>query len=58
MEHLHKCVNCSRYTLEEKCPLCGSEAVIPKPPKFSLDDKYVTYRAKVKKEELVRRGLL
>ncbi len=58
MEHLHKCINCSRYTLEEKCPLCLEVAVIPKPPKFSLDDKYIVYRAQVKKEERVRKGLL
>lgn len=56
-KHIHKCTSCRTYTLEEKCPSCSKEAVIPRPPKFSLGDKYAELRRKVKKEELKKRGL-
>ncbi len=46
------------YTLENKCPDCGSECVLPRPPKFSLDDKYAPLRREVKKKELRDKGLL
>lgn len=42
---LFRCVNCSRYTLEEKCPKCGGAAVIAAPAKYSPDDKYARYRS-------------
>jgi len=41
---MKKCLKCGRYTLKEKCPLCGSETKDPKPARFSPDDKYVRYR--------------
>jgi H/ACA ribonucleoprotein complex subunit 3 len=47
-----------RYTLEKKCPSCGKETVIPRPPKFSLQDKYAALRRESKKEELKERKLL
>jgi H/ACA ribonucleoprotein complex subunit 3 len=56
-EHLHKCISCERYTLEEKCPTCNNLAVIPRPPKFSLDDKYAKMRREIKKEELSKKRL-
>lgn len=56
-EHLHKCISCECYTLEEKCPTCNNPAVIPRPPKFSLDDKYAKLRREIKKEELSKKGL-
>ena len=37
---------------------CGGEAVSPKPPKYSPEDKYGAYRRKIKGEELKVRGLL
>ncbi len=57
VEKLHFCSPCSRYTIEEKCPLCQNETHYPKPPKFSLNDKYGVYRREVKKKKLIERGL-
>ncbi len=43
---MRKCNQCSRYTLQNICPHCGSSTKIPHPAKFSPDDKYAKYRAK------------
>lgn len=46
---LRKCVRCGRYTLRrDKCPVCGGPLVVPHPPRFSPEDKYVAYRYKMK----------
>ena len=57
MKHILKCSKCEKYTMKEKCE-CGGEAVNVKPPKFSIEDKYGSYRRKVKKPELTKKGLL
>jgi H/ACA ribonucleoprotein complex subunit 3 len=44
--------------MQEKCPKCGSEAVNPKPPKYSPEDHYGDYRRKAKKDSLLKKGLL
>ncbi|MEM1994826.1 MAG: RNA-protein complex protein Nop10 [Nitrososphaerales archaeon] len=41
---LRRCSKCQTYTLSTICSKCGSETSYPHPPKFSLDDKYATYR--------------
>ena len=41
---MRKCKSCSRYTLETLCPICNDETIVPHPPKFSPDDRYVRYR--------------
>lgn len=47
---MRKCPRCGRYTLSAfKCPVCGSEVVVPHPPRFSPEDKYVMYRVKMKR---------
>jgi len=47
---MRKCPRCGRYTLSaSKCPVCKSELVVPHPPRFSPEDKYVEYRVKMKK---------
>lgn len=56
-EHIHKCFACMKYTMEKKCPRCGAATVLPKPPKFSLEDKYAGYRRESKKKELLEKGL-
>ena len=56
--HIHTCSSCKGYTLEKKCPKCKAETVLPKPPKFSLVDKYANYRRKAKREELIKKNLL
>ncbi len=53
-KYLQKCKNCGRYGLanpELKCRYCGGQLINPKPPKFSLIDKYGKYRLKYFKEE-------
>ncbi len=54
--HIKKCVSCGNYTLEDQCS-CGSKTELPKPPKFSLTDKYEEYRREIKKEDLRKREL-
>ena len=58
-KHIYKCSSCFRYTLEDTCPSCGinKKTVLPRPPKFSLEDKYADLQREVKKEELVKKGL-
>jgi len=43
--------------MEAACPLCKSSTVLPKPPKFSLQDKHAALRRGEKKKELVEKGL-
>ncbi|MGB9725649.1 MAG: RNA-protein complex protein Nop10 [Fervidicoccaceae archaeon] len=46
---MRKCTVCGRYTLEqERCPYCGGQVRIPHPPRFSPDDKYVSYRIRAR----------
>ncbi|MBT5342810.1 ribosome biogenesis protein [Candidatus Woesearchaeota archaeon] len=56
-KHIHKCISCNNYTLNEECK-CGGKAIFPRPPKFSLDDKYAGLRRKVRKEALKKKGLV
>lgn len=52
---MRKCKKCNRYViLRDKCPHCGGELVVPHPPRFSPEDKYIEYRIKIKLE----RGLI
>ena len=53
-----KCIKCKKYTFKQKCDKCGEKTVQPKPPKFSLTDKYAEYKRKVKKKELEEKNLL
>jgi H/ACA ribonucleoprotein complex subunit 3 len=51
MTHLYKCSKCGHYTLEQKkCPECGGTVSSPKPPKYSPQDKYGSYRRKAKRK--------
>lgn len=42
---MNVCVNCGRYTLQDKCPSCGGQTVTAHPAKFSPDDRYARYRS-------------
>ncbi len=42
---LFKCVKCSRYTMDAKCPSCGEPTKMAAPAKYSPDDKYARYRS-------------
>ncbi|MBT3814383.1 ribosome biogenesis protein [Candidatus Woesearchaeota archaeon] len=55
-KHIYKCISCNKYTLSEECS-CGGKAILPRPPKFSLDDKYAGMIREVKKKELKKKGL-
>ncbi|MEW5896766.1 MAG: nucleolar RNA-binding Nop10p family protein [Nanoarchaeota archaeon] len=55
-EHIRKCPAEGTYTLEKKCS-CGAETVVPRPPKFSLKDKYAPLRREIKREELKKKML-
>lgn len=50
MRKILKCPKCNNYTLNEKCIKCKVETRNPRPPKFSLEDKYGVYRRKLKRE--------
>ncbi len=56
MKHILKCSKCGKYTLKKIC--CGVKTISPKPAKFSPEDKYGSYRRRVKKDKLVEEGLL
>jgi H/ACA ribonucleoprotein complex subunit 3 len=56
--HIHKCSTCQFYTIEKKCSKCGGVTVLPRPPKFSLNDKYSGLRREVRKKELKKLGLI
>ncbi|RLF52115.1 MAG: RNA-protein complex protein Nop10 [Thermoplasmata archaeon] len=48
---MNYCYKCKRYTLKEKCPVCGERTYKKEPPRFSPHDKYGKYRRMLKKEE-------
>ncbi|MBR9692591.1 ribosome biogenesis protein [Candidatus Woesearchaeota archaeon] len=45
-----KCPKCGSYSLKESCD-CGEKRISPKPPKWSPEDKYASYRRKYKEQE-------
>ena len=57
MFHILKCERCGNYTLKKRCS-CGGRAVTIRPPKYSPEDPYGSYRRKVKEEGLIKKGLI
>jgi H/ACA ribonucleoprotein complex subunit 3 len=57
-KHILRCTKCGTYTLKENCPKCNSTAGLPKPPKYSPEDKYASLRRQVKRTEYQEKGLL
>ena len=51
------CTVCHTYTLQEKCPKCSTPTHEPRPPKYTPEDKYGSYRRQEKKKELQEKGL-
>ena len=43
--------------MKEECS-CGGKAFSAKPPKYSPEDKYGSYRRTAKKDQTVKEGLL
>ncbi len=55
---LQKCKECQKYALansESECPYCKGQLINPRPPKFSLTDKYAKYRREYFKEEFEKK---
>ena len=53
-KHLQKCKDCGKYGLanpKNKCKSCGGPLINPKPPKFSIIDKFGAYRLEYFKEQ-------
>jgi len=44
------CESCKEYSLRDVCPKCGAKTILPKPPKYSPEDKYGDYRRQAKEE--------
>ncbi|MBI2578278.1 MAG: nucleolar RNA-binding Nop10p family protein [Candidatus Aenigmarchaeota archaeon] len=44
---------CCAYTMQEKCPRCGSRTKSAHPMKFSAEDKYGKYRRMAGREKKV-----
>lgn len=57
-KHILKCESCGKYTMNDTCPSCGSKSFSPRPPKYSPEDAYGSYRRKAKREQLEKEGLL
>ena len=58
MKHILRCKDCMSYTLKDKCPKCGGEALKPMPAKYSPLDKYGGYRRRVKFSLFKKEGLI
>ena len=58
MKKILTCLECKTYTMKQECPSCSAKTVEARPPRFSLDDKYASYRREVKEKELKEKGLL
>ncbi len=57
MRSILKCQSCGKYTMKEVC-VCGSKCITPKPAKFSVEDKYGSYRRKAKLDAFRKEGLI
>jgi len=57
MKEILKCKECGMHTMHEMCK-CGGKAVTIAPPKYSPEDKYGSYRRKVKRKEWEEKGLI
>lgn len=56
--HILKCLKCDKYTMHDKCPVCGEKTLSQIPAKYSPEDQYGKYRREAKKEMLKEKGLL
>jgi len=56
--HIYKCEKCKVYTMASTCNNCSQKTILPRPPKYSPEDKYSEYRRKIKKAILINEGQL
>ncbi|RLG61196.1 RNA-protein complex protein Nop10 [Candidatus Geothermarchaeota archaeon] len=47
---IRKCPNCKRYTMRDICDKCGVETRTSHPPRYSPDDRYRIYKARIGRE--------
>ncbi|MCK4270108.1 MAG: RNA-protein complex protein Nop10 [Methanogenium sp.] len=47
-KHIRRCPQDGTYRLSFSCPECGSDTRIAHPARFSPEDKYGSYRRRVK----------
>lgn len=57
MHKIQRCTACGTYTLSETCG-CGEKTIVPKPPKYSPEDKFGRLRRQAKEEQRKKEGLL
>lgn len=51
MVELRKCAKCSVYMISQTCWNCASKKTVsPRPPKYSVEDKYAKYRRMAKEQ--------
>jgi H/ACA ribonucleoprotein complex subunit 3 len=48
--YLRLCPACGTYTLRDACPACNAPANAPGPARFSPEDRYGTYRRRLKRK--------
>jgi len=49
---IKKCPVCKSYTMKEECDRCGVKTHVAHPVKYSPDDKYRLYKARIGREYL------
>jgi len=58
MKKINICQKDKTFTLSDKCPKCGGEVKTTVPPKYSVDDKYASYRREAKEKERKEQGVI
>ncbi|MBI4150647.1 ribosome biogenesis protein [Candidatus Woesearchaeota archaeon] len=58
MKRILYCKKDDLFTLKETCPTCGETTITTQPPKYSVDDKYASYRREAKRPARKEAGLL
>lgn len=57
MRKIRRCTACGNYTLAETCA-CGEKTIVPKPAKYSPEDRFAHFRRQAKEEQRKKEGLL
>ncbi len=55
---IRRCEACGRYALHLSCPVCGTPASCPVPPRYSPEDRMGEYRRRAIAEEYGENGKL